>query len=143
MSHKVIISKVTDYEYVGSNRMEVFFEGDCSDEYHSMHELYQHRMALTRALFYAWEIGKLEGVKLFPIVFRSKLHNDGTMFEGYFVVMATWEDGKQMSYHYKLKHWDEFSFLEEVERCPPYDGHDAKKTYDLLMERGTNDFTSN
>lgn len=88
---------------------------EVSDEYHSMSELYQHRMALSIALFHAWK-------RDFECV-KSKLHADGTMFEGYFIVMAITPYG-QISYHYKLEHWDKFDLF-EVERTPKWDGHNS------------------
>lgn len=106
------------------------FADDIADEYHTMHELYQHRMALNIALFNLLSrMDKAIGIKT---VMKSKLHNDGTMFEGnYFIVMYT---PKQISYHYDLKHWDKFKIL-EVERIPvAYDGHTANDVLERLME---------
>ncbi len=94
-----------------------------SDEYHTMHALYEHRMALNIALFHAWK-PDIECMK-------SKLHADGTMFEGYFIVMALTPYG-QVSYHYKLKHWDKFR-IPEVERTPPWDGHSSLQVMERLM----------
>lgn len=98
------------------------------DEYHSMHELYQHRMALNIALFNYLICGNDLEVKE---VMKSKMHNDGTMFKGYFVVMAVTIHG-QISYHYKLKHWDKFK-IPEVERTPPCDGHTSLQVMERLM----------
>lgn len=100
------------------------------DKYHTMHELYQHRLALTAALFnYAITGDDLE-VKA---VMKSKLHNDGTMFDGYFIVMMITEEG-QISYHYDLKYWDKFQ-IPEVERIPvPYDGHTGADVIERLLK---------
>lgn len=113
------------FEFIDDDRIEV------KDEYHSMHELYEHRMALNVALFRAWNYLS----ENFPEynVFRSKFHYDGTMFDGYFIVMAETPKG-QISYHYKLKHWDDFDFLEEVERTPKWDGHTPSKTIKILLQ---------
>lgn len=108
------------YKIVGEN-VEI------RDEYHSMHELYQHRMALNIALFNVWHYYKDWEV------FKSKLHNDGTMFEGYFVVAAYTGYG-QISYHYKLEHWDKFK-IPEVERLPyKWDGHNSLQVMERLMK---------
>lgn len=100
------------------------------DEYHTMHELYEHRMALNIALFNCWssinEMG--DGA---PEVMKSKLHSDGTMFDDYFIVMAVTPVG-QISYHYKLKHWDKFK-IPEVERTPKWDGHGSLQVIERLM----------
>jgi hypothetical protein len=93
------------------------------DEYHTMHELYQHRMALNIALFNAWAHIDLCCSYYGITVGKAKLHHDGTMFEGgYFVVFAKTSEG-QITYHYKLEHWDKFK-IPEYERVPfEYDGH--------------------
>lgn len=116
---------------------------EVSDGYHTFHELYQHRMALNAALFNFWAAERIKLERFFgleyvappiPKVMKSKLHNDGTMFEGgYFVVLAITVEG-QISYHYQLKHWDEFR-IPEVERIPiPYDNHTPKGVIERLMK---------
>lgn len=109
---------------------------DVSDGYHYMHELYEHRMALNAALFNAWntEADVPIGYRLHNIqVMKSKLHNDGTMFDGYFIVIALTETG-QISYHYDLKHWDLFK-IPEVERIPfEYDGHTSRDVIERLLK---------
>jgi len=104
---------------------------DIGDQYHTIHELYKHRMALNIALFRAWNFISQD----FPEyqIMRSKLHNDGTMFEGYFIVMALTPKG-QISYHYKLKHWDDFDFLSEVDKTPKWDGHGSIEVIKRLMK---------
>ena len=114
-------------------RRSLVFEGDdieVRDEYHSMHELYEHRMALNIALFNVIEYVGEPGVP--PFVMKSKLHHDGTMFEGYFIVMMITNLG-QVSYHYKLKHWDKFK-IEEVERTPEWDGHSSLDVLERLAK---------
>lgn len=102
------------------------------DEYHSMHELYQHRMALTIALFNFIHI--FQRYPGGPEVIKSKLHHDGTMFEGgYFIVMLVHPKVGQISYHYKLKHWDKFK-VPEVERTPEWDGHSSLEALERLMK---------
>ena len=103
---------------------------DIADEYHSMHELYEHRMALNIALFNLIHRLELVGATSAKII-KSKLHHDGTMFEGYFIVMAITLHG-QISYHYNMKHWDEFRFP-EVERTPEWDGHTSLDVIKRLM----------
>lgn len=88
---------------------------DVSDGYHTFDELYQHRMALTaalcRATIPAWS-------------WRSKQHHpDGDpMFEGFFIVGIELPTGV-VTYHYKLKHWDVFNDVREIEHAPKWDGH--------------------
>lgn len=122
------------------DKVYIQIEGDDTleirDKYHTMHELYQHRMALNIALFHYMHeaykrVGFNVGGKELKIM-KSKLHNDGTMFEGYFVVMAVTSVG-QISYHYKLEHWNKFK-IPEVDRTPPYDGHGSLEVMDRLMK---------
>lgn len=111
------------YEFIDADELVV------KDEYHSMEELYDHRMALNIALFHAWH----NASDIYDIgVVKSKMHFDGTMFEGYFIVMAITGYG-QISYHYKLEHWDKFK-IEEVERTPKYDGHTSQDVIERLMK---------
>jgi hypothetical protein len=108
------------------------------DEYHSMHELYEHRMALNIALFnFMYMVdssvrGNYLAVGGNHLIMKSKLHYDGTMFDGYFIVMALLPEG-QVSYHYKLKHWDKFK-IPEVEKTPKWDGHTSKDVLERLMK---------
>src|SRR5882672_1631013 len=92
--------KEKTYSYTGENI-------DVSDGYHTMSELYEHRMALNVAL--CSSILVILGLKKELVTeiqtLKSKLHNDGTMFDGYFIVMIIFR-GEQISYHYELKYWD-------------------------------------
>lgn len=101
---------------------------EIGDEYHTIKELYEHRMYLNIALFHAWHnLGEKCGFK----VIKSLFHNDGTMFEGgYFVVMAITPQG-QISYHYNLKYWDKFK-IEELDKAFPYDGHTSNDVQERL-----------
>lgn len=128
-------SKVTSVRK-GPKIVAITYEGediDVTDGYHTMHELYQHRMALNIALFNTLICGNDLDVKE---VMKSKLHNDGTMFEGYFIVLAysSHLGRNQISYHYDIKYWDEFT-IPEVERIPfPYDGHTSQDVIERLLK---------
>jgi hypothetical protein len=115
---------------------------DVADEYHTLHELYEHRMALNIALFNQWgktnmyfnvhEINEAAGKIVCPVVMKSLKHHDGTMFGDYFIVMAITEFG-QISYHYRLKHWNKFKYIPEVESTPEWDGHSSLQVMERLM----------
>ena len=100
-----------------------------TDGYHTIDELYDHRRALTIALFTAWFEGPPSGLQLM----KSKLHTDGTMFDGYFIVVADIPEVGQISYHYEMKYWDKF-IIPEVERIPYYDGHTSQDVVERLMK---------
>lgn len=83
-----------------------------SDGYHTFDELYFHRMILFSV------ICKQNKDK----AWKSKLHADGTMFPGYFIVGIYTPDG-QYSYHYKLECWKYFDDIREMLTAPLWDGH--------------------
>lgn len=119
------------------NLLKVSAEGlQFGDEYHTMHELYQHRMALNIMLFKMMfkldEQVREQKAYTDPLICKSLFHYDGTMFKDYFVVCAYTIQG-QISYHYKLKHWDKFD-IPAMDKLPrPYDGHSSLDVIDRLM----------
>ena len=86
--------------------------GDTSDGYHTFNELYHHRAVLFSII-----------VKAFPDkAWKSKQHNDGTMYDGMFIVGIDTPEG-QATYHYDIDpYWDMFE-CQELERAPEWDGH--------------------
>lgn len=98
---------------------------DIRDEYHSMNELYDHRMMLFVALLNCCrDVNK---------VFKSKLHHDGTMFGPEWFIAGIEQDGKcWLSYHLKVDpYWDMMGSY-EVERAPEWDGHTSKDVLERL-----------
>jgi hypothetical protein len=93
------------------------------DGYHTFGELYDHRRALTAAL-----------MKVMPASWRSKNHHpeDDMMFDGYFIVGMNLPTGK-ITYHYKLKHWRDFSHVDELRHAPKWDGATPNDTVTRLM----------
>lgn len=109
-------------------------EMQVSDGYHTMDELYDHRHLLYIALCKvgadaskAWE-----GID-FPVVWRSKQHKDGTMFEGMFILGIGEEPGKQITYHLPLSLWDQTSFAKNFETAPEWDGHTPEDVLNRLV----------
>lgn len=101
--------------------------GSLSDGYHSFDDLYDHRMVLTAALF-----------RNVPFTWKSKIHEDGTMFDGDFIVGVTTPDGFA-TYHYGLEHWDKFR-LPELPHAPVFDGHTPEQAMARILKyfaRGT------
>jgi hypothetical protein len=82
-----------------------------SDGYHTFAELYNHRRALFSILVGCVDEG----------AWKSKLHDDGTMFYGYFIVGFRTPYG-EVSYHEPLEFWDSFD-CPVVDNAPPWDGH--------------------
>lgn len=103
-------------------------DGQVSDGYHTFGELYDHRRALTAVLAGA-AAGDGDS-------WRSKAHHpeDSPMFEGgYFIVGINLPTGT-ITYHYKLKHWDDFAAVPELEHAPKWDGAGPPETVDRLLE---------
>lgn len=89
--------------------------GEISDGYHTFNELYFHRMILFSIV-----------LSSFPErAWRSKLHDDGTMYDNYFIVGVDTPEG-QYSYHYHMEFWDHFKDTKEVLKAPKWDGHQPK-----------------
>lgn len=86
--------------------------GETSDGYHTFNELYHHRAVLFSVI-----------VKAFPDkAWKSKQHNDGTMYDGMFIVGIDTPEG-QATYHYDIDpYWDMFE-CKELARAPKWDGH--------------------
>ena len=86
--------------------------GDTSDGYHTFNELYHHRAVLFSVI-----------VKAFPDkAWKSKQHNDGTMYDGMFIVGIDTPEG-QATYHYDIDpYWDMFK-CHELACAPKWDGH--------------------
>lgn len=101
-----------------------------SDGYHTIGELYDHRITLYIALckakqdwLYPPSIRNDLGDGYDKVVWRSKLHSDGSNYEGWFILGISREKGKQITYHIPLAHWDETDFAETLEKAPKWDGH--------------------
>lgn len=94
--------------------------GNISDCYHTFNELYYHRMLLFSVICNqnkdkSW---------------KSLLHDDGTMFDGFFIVGIRTPEG-DFTYHYNLEFWDMFD-VKELKRAPKWDGHQPKDITRLL-----------
>ena len=84
--------------------------GELSDTYHSFNDLYKHSTILSALLFLN-----------FPYSWKSKIHEDGTMYDGMFVTGFPTPTG-MVSYHYDLEYWDLFK-IPEIPHAPHFDGY--------------------
>lgn len=109
--------------------VEVADLSQVSDGYHTIAELYDHRITLYIALCRfvqdadetATDYG---GVPARKRVWRSKFHGDGNpAYEGWFIMGIGKEKGKQISYHLPLSRWDETYFAETLDKAPEWDGY--------------------
>lgn len=77
------------------------------DEYHTMRDLYEHRTALFGFM-----------CSILPS-WKSKLHNDGSMYDGYFIAGI---ENQPISYHMPLDRFDMFP-AKEIEKAPEWNGY--------------------
>jgi hypothetical protein len=97
--------------------------GSTSDGYHTFNELYDHRAKLFSVVVSAFR----------DIAWKSKLHSDGTMYEGMFIVGINTPQG-QAAYHYNIEpYWDMFNCY-ELEKAPKWDGHTPSQAIDRIAD---------
>lgn len=99
----------TDYGVSVDYTMDI---GDFSDGYHTFNELYEHRTALFATI-----------CRLLPErAWKSRLHCDGTMYDGMFIAGVETPEGSY-SYHCEEKYWSMFDQVPELTHAPQWDGH--------------------
>ncbi len=92
--------------------IELTVTGETSDGYHTFNELYHHRAVLFSVI-----------VKAFPDkAWKSRLHSDGSMFNGMFIVGIDTPEGPATYHYYMDPYWDMFA-CNEIDRAPEWDGH--------------------
>lgn len=94
------------------------------NRYYTFDELYQHRAKLFSVICNTNK----------KIAWKSKLHDDETMLDGYFIVGIETEKG-QATYHYGLCYWDLFEVM-ELEKAPKYDDHTSKEAIERIETLG-------
>jgi hypothetical protein len=92
--------------------------GNISDGFHTFNELYEHRHALF--LVVCTSSGG----------WKSKLHSDGTMFEGWFIAGVGTLLG-DATYHVPLAWWDRYT-IAELDRAPKWDGHTSQQVIERI-----------
>ena len=108
--------------------MKLTIEGEnlkVSDGYHTIDELYEHRIALYMALC----------KQLVPAhyVWKSENHSDGSNYENWFILGIGSAPGNQISYHLPMKFWTQCGFAVILDKAPEFDGHTSQ---DVLKRIG-------
>ena len=101
-------------------KFNVEHKGQISDGYHTFDELYYHRMMLFSVICNTYK----------DKAWKSWKHDDGTMYDDYFIVGIDTEEG-QYTYHYHKDNWDMFE-VKELEYAPVWDGHKPSDITRLL-----------
>ena len=86
--------------------------GETSDGYHTFNELYDHRCHLFAALMLS-HVG---------ISWKSKLHADGSVYEGWFICGMHLPTG-DISYHLPESMWEQLDGITTQQFAPEWDGH--------------------
>jgi len=93
---------------------------EISDGAHTFASLYEQRAVLFATIVNANPEHAYKALK----------HDDGTMFDGYFIVGVNTPEG-DYSYHYEKKYWNLFK-CQQYARAPKWDGHTDKDVKRLL-----------
>ena len=101
------IQQQIDYYKLNSGGASV---GVLKDGYHSFNDLYRHRTLLLAL-----------ACMNVPYAWKSRLHEDGTMYEGMFIVGLPTPTG-MITYHQDIEYWPLFK-IPELPHAPKFDGY--------------------
>jgi hypothetical protein len=114
--------------------------GRISDGYHTFDELYDHRAVLYLALtnMECRLVRTARPGSNTNSVWKSKLHADGTMFKGFFIlgmVLREYSTDTEVdvSYHLPMKYWYNSRAL-EISTAPEFDGYTPADVLDRLTD---------
>lgn len=97
--------------------------GDLSDGYHTFNELYHHRAVLFSVICNSFK----------SLAWKSKKHNDGTMYNGMFIVGIATPKG-DATYHYDIEpYWNMFD-VKELDKAPEWDGHTPSEAIERISK---------
>lgn len=122
----------------GGNEREMEIHGgdemQVSDGYHTMDELYEHRITLFIGLCKMFRDKGYTTYDGINDVWRSDKHEDGTMFPGWFIMGIHKAAGKQITYHLPIDRWKETNFAQTLQNGPKWDGHTPKDVIERLKK---------
>lgn len=94
--------------------------GMISDGYHTFDELYEHRIILYIAL-----LQQLDNTG-FARPWMTKMHSNGEVWEGWFILGVYDKEGEQITYHLPNIYWHACTeFALPITKAPKYDGHSS------------------
>lgn len=109
--------------------MKITIEGEnikVSDGYHTIDELYEHRIIIYIALCKALSDSHN--------IWKSELHSDETKFEGWFILGINRGIGAQITYHLPIKYWNLCHFATSIFKAPEWDKHTSEDVLERLLE---------
>jgi hypothetical protein len=105
---------------------------DISDGSHTFDELYEHRFALWMVLCREFASNPAHQHGPRSEVWRSRLHSDGSQYDGWFLLGIGKNPGEQITYHLPNEKWGCCEFAQTLERAPEFDGHTSADVLDRL-----------
>jgi len=69
-----------------------------------------------------------------PVVWRSRLHSDGSSYPGWFVLGIDEKSGRQITYHLPDTRWNDCDDFETRDHAPEFDGHTSDDALKRLKE---------
>jgi len=99
--------------------------GKISDGFHTFDELYAHRIMLFMCLM---KCNK-------NISWRSRIHNDGSSYEGWFIAGMNLPTGT-ITYHIADQFWGMLDSIQTLEKSPEWDGHTSEDVIRRLNNWG-------
>lgn len=108
-------------------------EMDAGDGYHTFTELYDHRITLFIALCRTL-LREAKGGEPYANggIWRSAFHNDGSSFNGWFIMGIRTDPSHQISYHLPIVRWKETEFAFTLKKAPEWDGHTSADVLERL-----------
>lgn len=125
-----------------NNEAMIVIEGEgieVSDGHHTIEELYEHRIRLYLALVKIYD-NYITPLRCTVVCWKSKLHDDGTSYEGWFLLgmtctktnFDTTTEKFDIGYHIPMKYWHLANVL-EFPRAPKYDGYTPNDVLERLL----------
>lgn len=112
----------------GDAEIEVHTTDIVSDGYHTIGELYDHRITLYMAMC------KIIMQNMLTNVWRSRKHSDGEVWDKWFILGINTEEGKQITYHIPETRWSETDFAMTLDKAPDFDGHTSEDVLNRIKD---------
>ena len=95
------------------------------DRYHSLDDLYKHRIHLFIAL--------CKSLNQNYAIIKSTHHDDWSKLTWWFIIQIEHKYVMQISYHLPMEYWDTCYFIESKEKANKWDRHSSDDVLDRLL----------